>query len=46
MRNSTLLDIGGIKEDIFGAINYFVKSISKNKLSGYVTKVDGNIIYF
>ena len=45
MKGSDFLDAGQIDNDIHDVAVYFVKSISKNKLTGYVTKVDGNIIY-
>ena len=45
MRASNLLDTKKINDEIYDGIVFFIKSISKNKLSGYVTKVDGNIIY-
>ena len=40
-----MIDEGQLENDIVLGIAEYVRSISKNKLSGYVTKVDGNIIY-
>jgi len=42
---SGLVDKEDFENDIYETSVDYVRSISKNKASGYVTKVDGNIIY-